>query len=433
VNSFEEPQLIESTTSRQRKDTLIATYLALVSFLTYVFVYGYRKPFSVATFDGVKFWGVSYQSLLIISQVFGYMLSKFYGIKFIGQLRRFGRWKIGLSLMGIAWAALFIFAIIPPPFGMLCLFINGFALGFMWGIVFSYVEGRRATDFIGTAMAVSFIFAGGFTRSVAKWLIVDCGVSERWMPFVAGLVFALPLVILFYLLERIPQPDKRDEEERTPRKAMTGKDRKKFLRAFGFGLAIVVITYMFLTIMRDIRDNFMSNLWSELGYSNNYSIYTLSEGLTSIVVFILVSLLVFCRRNITAFRLSHVPMFVGFLIAGGSSLMFVSSHLNGAIWMQLVGFGLYLAYIPFNCIFFERMIASFRIKGNVGFLIYFADAFGYLASVLIILMKEIVNVKFNWSYFYSNGVVIFSIIGLIGTVLSFAYFNRKYDLIRYHG
>jgi hypothetical protein len=126
-------------------------------------------------------------------------------------------------------------------------------------------------------------------------------------------------------------------------------------------------------------------------------------------------------------------MFIGFALAGVSSLMFVNAHLNGAWWMQLVGLGLYLAYIPFNCVFFERMIASFRINGNVGFLIYYADAFGYLASVIIILLKEIVNVRINWSYFYSNGVIAFSIIGLIGTAVSFAYFNRKYYLIRFHG
>src|ERR1700750_128547 len=113
------PELIQPTTphtARQNKEMLAAAYIALVSFLPYVFVYGYRKPFSVATFEGIRFWGVSYQSLLIISQVIGYMLSKFYGIQFISQLSRTGRWKTGLLLMGVAWAMLFLFAIVPPPY-----------------------------------------------------------------------------------------------------------------------------------------------------------------------------------------------------------------------------------------------------------------------------------------------------------------------------
>ena len=95
--------------------------------------------------------------------------------------------------------------------------------------------------------------------------------------------------------------------------------------------------------------------------------------------------------------------------------------------MQLVGLGLYMAYIPFNCIFFERMIATFRIGGNVGFLIYIADAFGYLGSISVMLSKELLKVKLNWSEFYSQGVVIFAIIGCVGTVISLLYYNRKYQ------
>ncbi len=145
-------------------------YTAVVAFLTYASVYAYRKPFTVATFEGLSFWGIKYQVLLIISQGLGYMFSKFYGIKFIAELKRLGRWKTSAILVGSAWLCLLLFGIVPAPWGMLCMFGNGFMLGFMWGIIFSYVEGRKITDFIGSAMAVSFIFAGGFTRSVAMWL-----------------------------------------------------------------------------------------------------------------------------------------------------------------------------------------------------------------------------------------------------------------------
>ncbi len=178
---------------------IIAVCAAMVAFLAYSSVYAYRKPFTIATFDGIKFWGISYQTLLIISQVIGYMLSKFYGIKFIAELKTLGRFKTSVILTGSAWLSLLFFAWVPAPYGMIFLFINGFMLGFMWGIIFSYVEGRRATDFIGAVMAVSFIFAGGFTRSVAKWLMVEWNIPEIWMPFMTGLVFALPLLFLLWV------------------------------------------------------------------------------------------------------------------------------------------------------------------------------------------------------------------------------------------
>ena len=155
------------------KRIAVTIFAAMIAFLAYSSIYAYRKPFTVATFEGISFWGISYQTLLIISQVIGYMLSKFYGIKFIAELKRLGRWKTIFLLVSVAWLSLLFFAITPAPFGIFFFFINGFMLGFMWGIIFSYVEGRLGTDFIGSVLAVSFIFAGGFTRSVAKWLMLE--------------------------------------------------------------------------------------------------------------------------------------------------------------------------------------------------------------------------------------------------------------------
>jgi len=273
----------------------------------------------------------------------------------------------------MGWACLLIFAIVPAPYGILLLFINGFALGFLWGIVFSYVEGRTTTDFIGAVLAVSFIFAGGFTRSVAKWLIVEMGVTEYWMPFMTGLIFALPLLCFLSILEKLPPPDDEDNRERRIRVPLDWQGRKKLLKNFGTGLYVCTVSYLFLTIMRDIRDNYMSNIWAELGYGNNYSIFARTETITSLSVLLIMALTVMIRKNIRALLLLHVIIATGLLIAGLSSILFITGHLSGMVWMQLVSLGLYMGYIPFNSIFFERLIASFSIAGNVGFLIYFAD------------------------------------------------------------
>jgi hypothetical protein len=104
--------------------------------------------------------------------------------------------------------------------------------------------------------------------------------------------------------------------------------------------------------------------------------------------------------------------------------------MSGAMWMQLTGLGLYMGYIPFNCIFFERMIATFRIAGNVGFLIYIADAYGYLGSMVVVLSKEIGRVQLNWVNFYSNGVILFAVFGIIGTSFSYFYFDRKFKKLQ---
>jgi hypothetical protein len=425
------PVITAPLTRTGNRRILVTVGAAIVAFLAYSSIYAYRKPFTVATFDGISFWGIPYQTLLIISQVIGYMLSKFYGIKFIAELKRLGRWKTSFILVGVGWLSLLLFAVTPAPFGMLFFFVNGFMLGFMWGIIFSYVEGRTGTDFIGSVLAVSFIFAGGFTRSVAKWLMLDWGVPEQWMPFVTGLIFALPLAVFIYLLERIPSPDATDIQERTERVPMNKPGRKQLLKTFGAGIIIITVTYSFLTVIRDIRDNYMANMWNELGYGKDAGIFAKTETTTTVIVLVLMSMLVLIRKNINAFRVVHIVIAAGFFTAGISSLLFVTGKISGALWMQLTGLGLYMAYIPFNCIFFERMIATFRIAGNVGFLIYIADAYGYLGSVIVMLVKSFMEFKLQWTSFYSNGVIIFSVIGVVGTLASLFYFNRKYELKNY--
>jgi MFS family permease len=408
------------------RESLTAFYIALLSFMTYTCVYAFRKPFTVASFEGISISGVSYQTGLIISQVIGYMLSKFAGIRFIAALKRTGRWMTGLLLVGTAWFSLLLFALLPDWAGFFCFLVNGFMLGFMWGVVFSYVEGRRATDFIGSVLAVSFIFAGGFTRSVGKWLMIDYGITEKWMPFMTGLVFVIPLVILFFFLERIPHPDHNDIEERSERVSMSKSDRRKIIKDFGSGLIVIAIIYTMLTVMRDIRDNYMGNMWNELGFQNSASVFTRSETKITIFILAVMSLIVLIRSNIRAFKIIHFLVAAGFLLAGVSSLLFLNQQMPGGIWMQTVGLGLYLAYIPFNAIFFERMIAAFRLKGNVGFLIYITDAFGYLGSVLIMLMKESMSIDIQWTVFYSRAVLLLSLIGIAGTVYAYVYFDKKY-------
>ncbi|MFX6258729.1 DUF5690 family protein, partial [Acinetobacter baumannii] len=70
-----------------------------------------------------------------------------------------------------------------------------------------------------------------------------------------------------------------------------------------------------------------------------------------------------------------------------------------------------MVYIPFNSVYFERLIATFRFTGNVGFLIYVADSFGYLGSVSVLVSKEVLKIKLNWVDFFSTSVMALSLAG----------------------
>jgi len=100
--------------------------------------------------------------------------------------------------MGISWASLLCFAIIPYPYNFGLLFLNGLPLGLIWGIVFSFLEGRRYTEILGAIMASSFIFASGIVKSAGRMLIDYCSISDFWMPFCTGFLF-LPFLFWEYI------------------------------------------------------------------------------------------------------------------------------------------------------------------------------------------------------------------------------------------
>lgn len=402
----------------------IGIYAAVAAFLTYTMIFGFRKSFTVCTFDGMTVGSLSYKTVLVLSQMMGYLMAKFYGIKFISELKRFGRNKIILLLVGIAWMAWLCFALIPAPYNIIFLFINGFPLGMLWGVVFSYVEGRRSTDFIGAALAVSFIFSSGFVKSVGGWLL-QLGVTEFWVPFCTGLVFALPLLLFIYLMERIPAPDADDETARMNRTPMSAEQRKAFVRSFLPGIIACIFIYGFATIFRDIRDNFSADMWKEMGYLNQPAIFSKTETPITLVILALIGSMVVIKNSFKALMIAHLFIAIGFVVAGLSTYLFTKGLVAPIWWMTLVGLGLYMVYIPFNSVFFERMIAAFRFTGNVGFLIYLADSFGYLGSVSVLLSKEIFKVQLNWVQFFSNSVMILSIVGVGITVYAAWYFYQK--------
>jgi MFS family permease len=401
-------------------------YAAIVVFLAYTMIFGFRKSFTVATFDGIMVAGYSYKTILVIAQVLGYMLAKFYGVKYISELKRTGRGAIILLLTGIAWLSWLFFALVPAPYNIVFLFINGFPLGMLWGVVFSYVEGRRGTDFIGAALAVSFIFASGFVRSAGGWLMLEFQFSEFWVPFYTGLLFAVPLLLFVYLMEKIPLPSAQDIAERMERSPMNAEQRSAFIKRFLPGLAACILIYVFATIFRDIRDNFGAEMWKEMGYFNQPAIFTRTETPITLIILVLIGSMVMIRNSFKALMLAHVFIGLGFLLAGLSTLGYVTGHLSPLWWMTTVGLGLYMVYIPFNAVFFDRLIATFKYAGNVGFLIYLADSFGYIGSVGVLLSKEIFKVQLNWVSFFSNSVIALSVIGVLLTVFSAVYFRLKH-------
>jgi MFS family permease len=413
---------------KHKQSSWVSALLAAVSaFCVYTCMYAFRKPFTVADYVGLSFLGIDYKIWLVISQTAGYTLSKFYGIKFIAELKNKNRTLIILKFIGVAWMALLFFAIVPPPYNIIFLLVNGFPLGIIYGLVFSYLEGRKTTEFLGAALSSSFIFASGFVQSVGKFILVKWNVDQWWMPWATGLVFFIPLLIFTWLLEKTPKATAEDVQLRTERKPMNKKERMGFIRSFFPGLFMLLVVYVMLTIIRDYRSNFAANIWKETGHGNSISVFTQTEIPSSILVLILMSLLVFVKRNIRALLINHFLIVIGFILSLTGTLLFLYNGLSAFWWMTITGMGLYMGYVPFNCMLFERLIASFRYVSTAGFIIYVADAFGYLGSDIVLLIKNFNGTNSSYSEFFVKMLLGVSVLGIGLAIFSTLYFRKKYQ------
>jgi hypothetical protein len=209
---------------------------------------------------------------------------------------------------------------------------------------------------------------------------------------------------------------------------MTATDRKNLLKQYLPGIIAFVVVYLFATIFRDIRDNFSADMWKEMGYASRPAVFTETETPITILILVLIGAIVAIKNNFKALMVAHAFIIIGFIIAGCSTYYFTQKLLDPFWWMMLVGLGLYLVYIPFNSIFFDRLIAAFSMKGNVGFFIYVADSVGYVGSVTVMLVKEGMTLKIQWTSFFSQSVMLLSFVGVIITIYSIFYFNKKHKL-----
>ena len=395
-------------------------YCVVAAFGAYFCMYAFRKPFSAGSYEDLTFLGMPYKSILILSQVAGYTLSKFVGIRFIASMKPAWRVPCILGFIAVAELALLLLAIVPHPYNFPCMFLNGLPLGMIWGFVFSFLEGRRFTEALAAGLSVSFVVSSGVVKGAGKLLIESFGVPEFWMPFCTGLLFTPPLLIFVWMLSKIPPPTARDEEQRSRRTPMSPEDRRRFLNVFGWGLAALIVFHMVLTAYRDFRDNFAVEILAsatiearvQAGESDQPqtlseeerkqlgAMLTTSELPIGVCMVAVLGLLFVFHNHRLAITVTHALMLGGVLLSGVSTWMALQGQLTPFVWFILTGLGLYFAYVPFHSILFERMVAGSRLSGNAGYLIYIADATGYLASVLVLLYKDFASAEISYLGFF---------------------------------
>jgi Family of unknown function (DUF5690) len=392
-------------------------------------MYGYRKAISATTFEGQQALGISFKSALIIAQVLGYMISKLVGIKFISELKQSKRQQYILRLILSAHASLLFLALVPSPVNILFLFTNGLCLGLIWGLVFSYIEGRRFTDFLALVLSINFIFSSGTVKSIGLGIMKDWQVAEIYMPFVTGLLFLPLLFISVWMLGKIPPPSAEEVKNRGVRTSLDQSQRVKLFKQFLTGLVAVALINLFFTILRDVKDNYGVEIIRSLLPNFESDIFSKMETIAAFSVFFLLLLVAGIKNHFKSIRAHHLVMTLSFAGVLLCSFFLNRSILSPIAVLILYTICLYLGYNTLQCLFLERFIASFKINGNIGFLFYIMDTVAYSGSCVIIIHKELFSPKLDWLAYFLQISLVIGIIGLALTLVSWIYFTRKHKTI----
>ncbi len=401
----------------------LSFWCVAAAFGAYACMYAFRKPFTAGTYTTEPF-SAGFKTWLVLAQVLGYTISKFFGIKIIAEMKPERRVKMFLALIGISEIALVLFGLIPPPFNAVCLFLNGLPLGIVYGLVLGFLEGRRMTEAFVAGLCASFILADGFTKSVGAYLL-KAGVPEVWMPCMAGAIFLLPLAGFVWMLNQIPPPDKADIAERVERAPMNKLERQAMFRRYAFGLVPIMLAFLLVTVLRSMRADFAPEIWLGLGASVDAGVFARSEMWVALGVLLVNGLVVLVRDNQRAFFLSLA------IAAGGLGLILMvlsaqaAGNISPFLFTVLIGFGLYVPYVAVHTTVFERLIAMTRERGNIGYLMYLADAFGYLGYVAVMVIKNFFKPKGQVLELFTATGWIVATVSLVALVVAALFFARK--------
>ena len=395
----------------------------IAAFGCYFCVYGFRKPFTAGQYVDQYWLGIHWKSILISSQIAGYMLSKWCGIFFVSSITWEKRARAIIISIVVAELALLGFGLIPRPWNLLFLVLNGLPLGMIFGYIQGYLEGKKNTELYIAALGSSFILADGVSKSVGMNLL-NWGVAENWMPFAAGVLYALPLLFFVWVLTNIPKPNAQEIQDRSERAPMNQEDRKLLIKQLWPGILCISLLYLCASLLRGIRSDFAPEIWKYLGYSSLPSTYSQTEIWVTIGILGINGSLVLLKNNFRAFFTSMFAITMGFILLIVAGIW--GQYFMNPFWLiVLTGFGIYLPYLTITTSVFERMIAITRHKANIGFLMYIVDSVGYLGYNILLLTVGFIFPSLNLPELFFAWIKMLVLLGLAISLLSGFYFIKK--------
>ena len=415
--------MTKSNRNSRINDFLFIFWAGGCALLCYSMVYALRKPFTAAVFDNIMVWGWSFKTVVTIVQIIGYMISKFAAIKIISELNHKRRLRFIAGAAGTAAVALLFFGLLPVPFNIAAMFVNGLALGCMWGVIFTFLEGRRITDMLASILGISIVISSGVAKSIGLFVMNQFHVNEFWMPALIG-AFACPLVVaLGWSLSKLPEPNDEDILLKTERVTIDRSHRIAIFRKYALLLTLLLGGNLLLTVLRDVKEDFLVNIFDLSGHSD--WVFAKVDTIVTLTILALFGMMMFVRSNKKALKI----LLTGVIIASAAMALISANYyrwnLPPLMWLFVISLSLYIPYLAFQTIFFDRFIACFRISGNVGFFIAMIDAIGYSGTVLVLFFKELMQPEADWLLVFNQMALVVGVVCAVVFALSMFMISGK--------
>ena len=419
-----EAPAIPDTTENVYRQYVAPVLAMLAAFVVYYCMYAFRKPYGAASWEG-SFFGTSIgtKTSLAVSQVIGYALAKLIGTRICSGIRYDRILFLLLACILVAMAAL-LWLPYAGQFKVLPMFVNGLALGMIWGFVMRPLEGRKMTEALIAGLCISFIIASGDVKSTGDRIIQSEAFATSfkgdvaWMPLLTSMIYFPFLVAGVMVLFLMPRQTKEDEESRAPRDSMQASDRKQFLLHHRWLLIPLAVIYFLLTAYRDYRDTFTKEIFQHFGIEDAGA-FSSTERYVALGVTIVLSIFIVIRDSRKALVVCHFVIAGGLVLCGIANLLVGAETISGYQWMVMSGLGAYICYIAFHCIVFERMVAYTRSPGNAVFAMMVFDFVGYIAAIGFMILVDIIGFKSSNHYEILSALSwVLTFVGIGATVFS---------------
>lgn len=254
------------------------------------------------------------------------------------------------------------------------------------------------------------------------------------MPIVCCAIFLLPVMVFSVLAGVMPKPSGAEVKKHSARVPMPRSAQWAFIKKYWLGLACVSAAKTIIMAVKDFRDCFQAELWSEI-YPNeviNSSTFVLTEIPVALVVLIGMSSLTMVTDHRKSILVQLGLILFGCLLMLVSQLAFTAGIMSGFWWFTLIGCGAFVIIAPMGTMFFDFLMGALREPGTAVFMIGLTDVSGYLGTIALLTYKSVMQsqnekgVKLELEAFFSGFVLVASSLSAILVVISMVYWKRTF-------